>query len=273
MMMIAVLVPFSDKPIFSGAIKGIERVAKQNGYSVIVFNTEDNPEEEKVNIHKLNNMLVDGFICAPFNPDDDYWVQLGNSGTIFVHMVRCSDSNKINSIGADYYKAAYDATNVLISRGCRNIYSINGLFNVKPFQKRYEGFCAALSKAGFSDVENRVELTSENTYELGYDAVYKLMKSGEKPDGLVMVSDAQTMGALRAIKELGLKIPDDIKIINCSGHGISHMLETRVSVVEVSGERIGAAAMERLLEIILNNGNIESQQTIIESELFLREST
>lgn len=83
----------------------------------------------------------------------------------------------------------------------------------------------------------------------------------------------KTMAALRCLKQHGLRVPEDVKIIDCGGHGIVGMLETAVSVVEVPGEKIGEASMERVIELIESKDKLDPKTILVESELILREST
>lgn len=272
MKMVGVLVPEIDHSIFAGIIKGIGNTARRKGYSVIVCNTGDDPEEEKRFVEKLTNKIVDGIICSAALPDSPYWEDLSNSGIPLVLAVR-QGTKKVDSVAADYIRTCYDATSILLSRGCKSVYFINGPLTVKPYAQRNVGFVKAMSEKGFNDAELRAFNLKDSTYSYSLECVESLIAQGKAFDGLVIASDAQTMAALRCLKQHGLRVPEDVKIIDCGGHGIVGMLETAVSVVEVPGEKIGEASMERVIELIESKDKLDPKTILVESELILREST
>lgn len=270
---IAVLVPTIQTSVFSELITGVEQTARENDYMVIICNTENNPSLEIEYIDRLKNRFVDGFICSTSNPSGDYFKKLKKEKVPFVLAVRAADDSN-DAVLIDYVKAAYDATVHLIEKGCRHICFINGPIIHKPYNDRYLGFKKAMADHQLPYSEESIFNTELSTYENGYASMIALIKSGRTFDGVLASTDNLSIGIMRALKENHLAVPEKIKLIDCTGTEISSMLETPLTVMEVSGQKMGRKAVERLLEILNDKEAAKTPKVYtFQAEFIQREST
>jgi LacI family transcriptional regulator len=269
---IAVLVPTIQTSVFSELITGVEQTARENDYMVIICNTENNPSLEIEYIDKLKNRFVDGFICSSSDPSGAYFAKLKKAKVPFVLAVRAADESN-DAVLIDYFKAAYDATIHLIDKGCKEICLINGPIIHKPYNDRMLGFQKAMDDHGLIYNNESIFNTEHSSYENGYSSMKNII-STKNIDGVVASTDSLSIGIMRALKEEGVSVPNQVKLIDCTGTAISSMLETPLTVMEVSGQKMGRKAVERLLEILNKDESAKTPKVFTyEAEFIQREST
>ncbi|MBE6906102.1 MAG: LacI family transcriptional regulator [Ruminococcaceae bacterium] len=269
---IALLMPGFGTSVFTSVAEGVEFAARGNDYTVIVCNTEGNPRIEAAYINKLKNRFVDGFVCTTITSHSHHILSLKEEGIPVVLAVRMID-HSIDAVVMDYFKAAYDATMYLLDKGCRNICLINGSLDSIPFTDRYRGHLKALADCGILWDERNIENTEQSTFVNGFEAMTRLLNQHRQIDGVLASTDALAIGAIRALRKQSLRIPEDVKLIDCTGNPITAMLETPLTVMEMPGFKIGMQAATRLIELIEGTEDPAPVITRFEAELIEREST
>jgi LacI family transcriptional regulator len=267
---IALLLPGFEMSIFTNVTAGAEAAARELDYTVILCNTKDDSAIENEYLDKLKNRFVDGFVCTAAASNSNIIKRLKGDKIPFVQAVRIIDE-KVDAFGLNYYKAAYDAIVYLINKGCRSISLVNGFLQASPFAERYNGYIQALTDYGFSPDKRKIVNASQSSLAHGFEGMMNILEKNKGIDGVLASTDVLAIGAIRAIKNRGLKLFHDIKLI-CTGNPITAMLETPLTVMEIPGFKIGYCAVKRLIDIIEGKSDQTPMVVRFEAELQVRES-
>ena len=254
---IGVVVPRLHMTIFSEIVQGIERQARRQGYSTLLCNTEDDPKVEKDCLNRLRNGFVDGIILTGTGRNGRLVRDIEASGIAVVQLVRRQEGN-ISSIVADYRTGGEDAVKFLFNKGCRKMVLIGGSFHLAPYRERYDGFHQAMKELGLEALYSESS-HAVNTFEYGYDCAYELLDQNPDLDAILASVDIQGLGAIRAITERGLKIPEQVKVISLTGHEIGAMLQTTMTSMEMPAKRMGEKAAQMIIEQIQENSDVEQK--------------
>lgn len=242
---IGVVVPRLHLAIFSEILQGIEQGAWNLGYATLICNTEDDPKVERDCLSRLRNGFVDGIIIAGTGRNGRLVRDIKASGISVVQLVRRQEE-QISSVVADYESCGYDAVNYLYQKGCREIGLINGSLHLAPYKGRYDGYCKAIKELGLKEHFSRSSYPV-NSFDYGYECTNQLLNDTPGLDGILTAVDIQGLGAIRALTELGIKIPEQIKIISLTGHAVGGMLETAMTSMEMPAHEIGVKAAEMVI--------------------------
>lgn len=245
---IGVVVPRLHLAIFSEILQGIEAGARQLGYSTLICNTEDDPRTEKECLNRLRNGFVDGLIIVGTGRNGRLIRDIQASGIAVVQLVRRQEG-RISSVVADYEACSYEAVKFLYSKGCREIGLINGSLHLAPYRGRYDGYCRAVKKMGleehFSESDHPV-----NSFEYGYECANQLMDDYPELQAIVAAVDIQGLGAIRALTERGIRMPEQVKVVSLTGHAVGGMLETTMTSMEMPAHEMGEKAAQMVIEEI-----------------------
>ena len=134
-----------------------------------------------------------------------------------------------------------------------------------PYSERYKGYAKAIKEAGLKETVSKSEVPRFDNYMDGYRGTHYLLDRYPKLDAIMTAVDMQGLGALRAIKERGLNVPDDIKVISLTGHSIGAMLETGMTSMEIPAKPIGQRIAQMMVEDIEKD---EAKKQAVRSEVF-----
>lgn len=270
---IGVVVPRLHMAIFSEILQGIEQAAWKLGYGTLICDTEDDPKAERDCLNRLRNGFADGIIIAGTGRNSRLVRDVKASGIAVVQLVRRQDA-QISSVVADYEACGCDAVHFLYGKGCREIGLINGSLHLAPYKGRHDGYRKAVKalrlEEHFSESSQAV-----NSFEYGYECANQLIDDIPKLDGILAAVDIQGLGAIRALTERGIKVPEQIKVISLTGHAVGGMLETSMTSMEMPAHEMGKKAAEMIIEEIeAPAGKKPSPQNLIfATTLTEREST
>lgn len=269
---IGVVVPRLHMTAFAEITEGIEKRARELGYATLICNTEDDPKIEREGLNRLRNGFVDGIIIAGTGKNKRLIKDIHVTGLAVTQIIRKQD-DAISSVMANYEQCGYEAVKFLAERKCKNIGLINGSMDLMPYRERYKGYVTALKELGLKEI-CAVSDGSVHGIEYGYECTLDLLEENPDLDAIMVSIDAQGIGALRALKENNIKVPDEIKVISLTGHVIGRMLETSMSSMEIPAYEIGAnAARITIEEIEAPEGEKPSPQHLVfPTILHLRES-
>lgn len=270
---IAVVIPKLSFSIFAEVASGIEQEAIRRGYATIICNTGDTKEEEKKCLNRLRNGFIDGLIVAGCGANKRLIREINSDEMPVVQVIRELDP-LISSIVVDYADIGYRSVKYLYERGCRKIGLINGSMDIPPYAERYKGYKRAISELHLEEIA--IDLDSNNRgMKYGYDCTNRLIDGYSHMDAIMAGTDAQGMGVLRAAKENGLSVPQDLQILSMTGYQVGDMLETSLTSMELPGYEIGNRATEMLIHMIEadKNKKIPVQHLRFDATLNEREST
>lgn len=270
---IGVVIPEIHHMFFAQVVSGIESVIYENGYHLLLTNSSESFEREKDVTKALRSRRVDGILisCAEDSDDIDYYKNLVESGGNIVFFDRCIEDIGASCISVKDRVGARKITEHFIEHGFSNIAHLSGPPGISISKKRQEGYLEAMSENGLQDKQLvKVAGFRENS---GYEAMKTLIEETGKdhPRAVFAVNDPVAFGAIKAIKEKGLRIPEDIAIAGFSDDMRAELMSPPLSTVGQPAFQIGKKAAEKLIHTIENEDEpVES--IYIDTKLVIRES-
>ncbi|WP_318492023.1 substrate-binding domain-containing protein [Photobacterium leiognathi] len=244
---IGMLVTTSTNPFFGEVVKGVERSCYQQGYSLILCNTEGDHQRMHESINTLLQKRVDGLIlmCATLEGEHfDIFEHYADIPVVVMDwgpMQFTSDKIQDNSLRGGYMAAKY-----LIDAGHSEIGCITGPLDRIQAEMRYNGYLQAMDEAGFS-VEPSWVVEADFECEGGYNAFTQLYANGALPSALVVANDMMAMGVINAANEVGIQIPEQLSIIGYDDIHIAKFMSPSLTTIHQPKYRLGQAAVETLL--------------------------
>ncbi|MDN3665826.1 LacI family DNA-binding transcriptional regulator [Algibacter miyuki] len=272
---IGVVVPRISRHFFSSAIQGIEESAYLAGYNVIICQSLEQLEREKKIVSGLVANRVDGLLISVSMEtlNYDHLEILKKSGIPVIFFDRHCAIEGVSSVLIDDFKGGFDATNHLISKGCKHIVHFSGPQALEIYKNRFEGYKAALLENNIPFNEEYV-ISSRLMEQDGYISMQKLLAKNLPIDAVFSANDLSAIGAMKHLKEQKISIPDDIAIVGFSNEPVSSVIEPSLTTIDQSGFEIGKVATELMLEHIKNKKTPKKGQTIlIETHLIERNSS
>ena len=271
---IGVVVPSLNLSVFGDIVQSVEKMARDLGYAVMICTTQDDPDTEEECLNRLRNGLVDGILIASTGQNKRLLRSIHADGIAVAQMVRRQD-NQISSAVADYFSSAFQGVKFLYKKGSRHIGLINGSTEIIPYRERYRGYKKAVRDCRCE--ENTVEssLPKGDYFKDGYEGARALLRQCPETDGILVAVDMQGLGALRALKDRGIKVPKQVRVLSLTGNSIGTKLETTMSSLEMPAEEIGRKVTQMIIEEIEASPDSKpSQQHIVfDVQIAERETT
>jgi LacI family transcriptional regulator len=258
---------FTD-PYYPRLMQGVAQACNANDYtlSLFLFHTED--EEQKLYPRVLRTRLVDGVIVSASQIDDPLIPELINNHMPFVMVGRPNDLPQVNFVNVDNAVGAYAATSYLIRLGYKCIATITGPLNTTVGLDRRQGYRDALNDRSRS-IDEALIVEGDFSELGGYAAMQRLIP--HQPDAVFVASDTMAFGALRALREAGLSVPDDVAVLGFDDLPTSALSDPPLTTVRQPIRRVGAQAVEILIDI-LANGPEPPRRITLSTELVIRSS-
>lgn len=263
---------------FSQIINGVESIAYNRGYNVIIAQSRESAGREMMNLQYLTSRSIDGLIVSVSaeTKDFSYFKELHQKGMPIVFFDRIVDEIDTHKVIVDNFKGAYDATTHLVRNGCRHIACVSNAAVLSIARDRLAGYKAALADNG---IEVKAQLTRYcnhggmmlNEVETAIDELLSMKK---RPDAIFASADKLTTGCLRILKSRGLKVPDDIALVGFSNTDLTELLDPPLTVIRQPAFEMGEIAMNLLLQLIESKRPVTDFETkILSTELLVRDST
>ncbi|MGT2948546.1 LacI family DNA-binding transcriptional regulator [Streptococcus devriesei] len=269
---IGVVIPHLHMTTFAEITQGIEEEATKAGYATLICNTGDDPAIEKAYLNRLRNGFVDGIIIAGTGSNKKLLRDIQVSGLAVTQIMRKQDP-EISSVTVGYKTSAYEATKYFADKGCKQIGLINGTMKLAPYKERYQGYQKALKELGLTETTAEFD-NPVNTMNYGYDCTMELLRRNPQLDAIVAAVDTQGIGALRALKEKNIKVPEEVRLISLTGQAIGAMLETSMTAMEIPAKELGEKAAVMNLEDIGSKTKKPSARHLVYSSVLVeRESS
>lgn len=273
---IGLVVPDLLHPFFASVAKAISKEIQTKGYSLFISSSDEEPELEQKEIHHLLARRVDVMIIASVQHTMQNLRSIATQKIPYILLDRNFTGSASNFVGVDDQAVGHLATSHLIEQGCERIAHIQGP-EVSTAMGRLEGYKKALAvhhmtpAAGFvvpigPSGDHRGE-------EAGYEAARRLLSLRKRPDGIFCFNDPVALGAMRAILEAGLRIPEDIAVVGCGNLSYSDFLRVPLSSVDQGSARIGKAAAIMALKLAQNRVKPAAKTELIEPVIVVRASS
>ena len=258
---------FTD-PYFPLLIQGITSACNANEHSVMLWLAE--PEYERRTIRQvLQGGLIDGVILASALMEDPMLEALQRRGLPFIMVGRLPSDNQISYVDVDNVNSAREMVSYLLRLGHRRVATIAGPTNMIAGSDRLEGYRLALRNRGLTP-DPALIVEADFTEEGGYVAMQRLLP--QSPNAVFVASDAMAIGAMRALREAGLRVPDDIAIAGFDDIPMSARMEPTLTTVRQPIQRMGSLAAETLIDMI-SHPHPQPRRIILPTELVIRESS
>jgi len=259
----------------TSVLGGIEKMTTEAGYDMIIAHSSEQMEKEVKNANNLFHKRVDGIIASlAFNTDNlDHFMPFVDKDIPLVFFDRVEDSFQSTKVIIDNYKGGFEATNHLIQQGCKNIAIVTGPQLRNVYKRRFLGYRDALLDAGFNFREDFV-LINELDYQSGIEAAKQILKLKPIPDGVFVTNDLTAASFIKAIKDMGKSVPEDIAVVGFNNDNISLIIEPELTTVNYNGFLMGEVAATQLINHLLGKTDVSQLSTIIvHSELIIRKSS
>ncbi len=273
--LIGLVVPSLLHPFFAEIAKAISAAVGAQGYSILLSSSEEDPALESREIQQLTARRLDALVIATTGADRSIFERLANHRVPFVLIDREIAGLAANFVGIDDEAAGRLATEHLIQLGRRRIAHIRGRENSTGVH-RFEGYRKALDKAGLKFREDMVIPRSNvdvDSTRMGAEAMRLLLEHKPLPDALFAYNDPLAIGAMNAIFEAGLRIPQDIAVIGCGNLHYDALLRVPLSSIDQRSTQIGERTAEVLLRMIGSRKEQQPINVILEPTLVVRDST
>jgi LacI family transcriptional regulator, repressor for deo operon, udp, cdd, tsx, nupC, and nupG len=268
--LILVLLPTIANPFYARIVKGIEDVARENGYNILLCNSDDNKKQERMYLELLYNRLADGLIFMAPQMDKDELTAVGR-GFPVIQCCEYREGARASRVSINNYLAAYAAVKHILDLGHKKIALITCRNDLVSTRQRELGYRKALGDAGIAYSKKLVKY-GDYSFMSGYDAARQLLSERYGSTAVFAVSDIMAIGAFKAIKEAGLSIPGDISVIGFDDVSFASMCDPMLTTICQPRYELGSAAMKLLLKQIRNEIN-EPESIVLEHNLVVREST
>ena len=268
--LIAVVVPDITNPFFASLVRGAE-IAAGDEYMIQLINTGDDLEREKWALKRMIGR-VDGVIYVPLQESSEAISEkaLGSLPLVFVDRV-LTRSNGFDSVLADNCQGGFLAASHLIELGHTSIAIISGPQSSTPGRERAIGFNKALKEKGI--VQNSQYFRESDFTSLGgYQAMSGLLSLKVRPTAVFIANNLMTIGALKALKEHRISVPEDVAVIGFDDHEISDLIDPPLTVISRDAHLQGALAMATLLERIRGINQFPPKQIKVDVNLVVRKS-
>jgi len=268
---IGFVVPDITNPNFPELARGVVEKARQKGYSVIFFDTNQDNKVEKEALKLLRSKQVDGIIVSFSEANQDEFIKLKEDQFPAVQIYRKSPKSVISTIAIDNIDSAYRAVKYLIDLGHRRIGHITTGISTLSGAERLEGYKKAYAEAGLSYRDEWFFIGS-HCADTGYEGMKVLLNQKNHITALFASHDLMAVGAYEAIFEKGLSIPGDISVIGHDNIEISRLVHPKLTTLDTFKNKLGQAGVELLIEEIAENTRI-NREIIFKTELIVRDST
>ncbi|MHC8517754.1 LacI family DNA-binding transcriptional regulator [Sporosarcina sp. ITBMC105] len=266
---IALMVPDILNPFFPEVARATEDAANAYDYTLILCNTDNNPEKEQKYIETLIHKQVDGIIISSYTIKPEQLEHLQKRKIPVILMDNHLSGSSIVSLMSNNFNGGKLATGHLQNQGCRKIAHICGPIHITSSRERTNGY-EVIAKQLDSFTPSLIAY-SDFTVKGGYRAMQELIQKHPDLDGVFASNDLMAAGAIKALQEANLSVPTDVKVIGFDGIQME-MMSPEISTVAQPIYEIGKTAVDTLVKLI-NGDPIETYTQTFEVELQVKQST
>lgn len=269
---IGLIVPDIGNPFFSRIARTIEQLGFEKDYTVIVCNTDEDQEKENRYVAHLLSRGIDGLILVSAQGSDEQVRTILEKEIPLVLIDRVFEDIQTNAVISDNVESAYNAVKYLTELGHRKVGFLQGRHEIYTMRKRFEGYKKAVKEFGLVESDSLV-VGDGFSFEDGYNSTKELLDCPVPPTALLMTGNLITVGALSAILENGLNIPDDISVIAFADSIFSPYLIKPLTAISHPLLEMGSKAFNLLLENIEAEEILPFKQIIVDTQFDIRHTT
>ncbi len=269
--LIALVLSDITNPFWTTVARGVEDIAGKNGFHVILCNSDENPEKEANYINVLLQRRVDGIIIAPTTNDKNRFLILKRHRLPCVLLDRRVDGFKCDTVVSNGCEGAKKLTQHLLRLGYRRIAIVSGPPTISTARERVEGYCQALQE---NQVPIDESLIIRDTYQQdsGYESVKQLLKQERRPEAIFAGNNFIAVGALHAIRELGLRIPEEVALVSFDDIPQGSLISPALTVISQPAYDMGVAAADSLISRLSGKYRGKPRDIVFDTKFIVRES-
>jgi LacI family transcriptional regulator len=242
----AVIIADIENPFFTSVVRGIEDVAYAEGYRLVLCNSDEDVTKESEYIDIALRERMAGVVIAAASTSESKMDRVREAGTPVVAIDREVETADIDAVTVDNRAGALAATEHLLDNGWRRVGCVVGPSRISTSNERLDGYRMALSQRGVTFDRSLVR-RADFREDGGYKATRALLELADPPDALFVANNLMTLGALHAIQDAGLRVPDDLGIVGFDDSPAADLMRPRLTVVAQPTYQIGRVAGQLLL--------------------------
>lgn len=267
---LGVVIADNRNPFYAEVLNGIEEAAREKNYHIILANTQRDYQKEEEAINLLLAKRVDGLLIAPVQDRDDDIRNLIMANFPFVIVGRDFENIEVDAVYNDEIKGGFLVTEYLINKGHKRIAFINGFLHKSPAQGRLEGYKKALKEYGIA-LDDMMVNVGDIDVEDGYERTKRMMKENLDFTAIFAYNDMMAFGAMQAVKEKGLRIPEDIGLVGYDDIHFSSLISPSLTTIRLKKQELGIESVKLLFSRI-NDRRKKPKKVILDVELTVRET-
>lgn len=272
---IGIVVPLINRHFFSTFISGVEDVAFEAGYNVIISQSKDLLQKEKQIVHSMFSNRVDGLITSISmqTSDFEHFQMFADKNIPLIFFDRIAPQLDANKIIVDDFACGFKATQHLIDQGYQRIAHLAGPTVLNTYHDRMEGYKSALKKNQMP-IEDDLIICNRLTRMDGQQAIKQLLDLKNPPDAVFCGNDTSALSMIVYLKSQGIRIPEDFGIVGFSNEPFSEVVTPSISTLKQPAQEMGQKAAELIINEIENKELPRTYQTItMPTELIIRASS
>lgn len=269
---IGLIIPDISNLFYPQIVRGVDDYISEHGYSMLLYNSNSDPEREKRQLLTMIDNRADGVIFCSGVTNEAFLREYRRYGTPLVFIGRTFDSHLSDGcVTGDNEKGMYESANFMIGHGHTRILYLDGLAAVSGAINRLQGYRHALFDANIP-ADPALMCSGEFSVSFGYQTVCRLIGEGTSFTAIVTGSDLVAIGAIKALKACGLRVPEDVEVIGFDNIELSEIFEPALSTVSKPHNAMAKEAARILLSVIEGN-RPPINHMIVNASLVLRDTT
>lgn len=272
--LIGVIVPTANRNFFSSVVRGIEDIANNLNYKVIISQSYEEYEKEVDTIEALLSARVDGIIASIGKNTEnfDHFQKVIDKGIPLVLFDRITDQLEVSQVVIDDYYGAYQTVQHLIKQGCKRIVHFTSPKKINIYKERLRGYEDALKENG---ILFDPELIEESNMQLedGRQSMRNILNKGISFDAVFSASDYAVMGAIQVLKENNIKIPLQVKLAGFGNEPFTTFSDPSITTVDQKSIPMGRITAETFFELMKSGSTSVPQKMVLKPELIIRQSS
>ena len=257
---IGVVIEDNRNPFYAEVLNGMEVAAREKNYHIILANTQRDYQKEEEAINLLLTKRVDGLLITPVQDRDDDIKNLIEANIPFVIVGRNFENIEADSVYNDEVKGGFLATEYLIKKGHKRIALIDGFLHKSPAKGRLEGYKKALKEYGVP-LDNLLISVGDINIEDGYERTKQMLEKNLDFTAIFAYNDMMAFGSMQAIREKGLRIPEDIGLVGYDDILFCSLMNPALTTIRLKKQELGIESVKLLLSRI--NGNRKKAKKIM----------
>lgn len=267
---IGLIISDIQNPFFTGLVRAVEDVAYENNYALILANTDEDNEKESLNVDLMISERVAGVIITPTSEYDCPVRKLISKDIPAVCVDRRVLDCDIDTVISDNTDASSNLIDYLIQSNHRRIGAIIGYSQVTTGRERYEGVVSSLKKHNLNISSDLIKQGSPKE-NVGYELANELLDLSDPPTAIFAGNNLIALGVIRAIRDRGLSIPEDISFVSFDNREWTYLMQPKITVASQPTYEMGKRSAQLLIERI-NDRDRDHELIILNSKIIIRES-